>query len=425
MPFPYTTMPSPVKRSIYSLAPPDAPPVQDSGPSQLYSSAPQQTSPQVSLSQDPANGMQADLGAKLMAALQPRQVGTGRRVLAGIGGALGGPEVAEAITGKLGQQRDIANLGQQFSLAGQIAQQNRQQQLENSTLGLQQAQIGNLNSETQARLNPPIKVGTTPEETALHDLMTGNNGQPRINPDTGKPYQYLEAFNDVNVAKAGGAKSDKPGEYKPYTVPGAAAPMLATQIGSKLMDRTGKELPANAIPFEKPPEAQKPDAEDKAVNDHLAAQGLPNTPANRDQARMDLVTGKASALSDAKSAANKQQLKQSSDSALSNMQNLSKLNTDAANYAFLMNFIGTSYEGIRGARLNRAEIERAAQTRTLPDTLQNAYDLYVNKKILTPTQKNEMLQTTQALNKTYSEPDTPSSGADTTDQFAQFGGKKR
>lgn len=43
--------------------------------------------------------------------------------------------------------------------------------------------------------------GKTGEELTLHDLMTGENGQPRVNPDTGKPYSYLEAYGAVNQSK--------------------------------------------------------------------------------------------------------------------------------------------------------------------------------------------------------------------------------
>jgi hypothetical protein len=66
-----------------------------------------------------------------------------------------------------------------------------------------------------------------------------------------------------------------------------------------------------------------------------------------------------------------------------------------------MTFIGLSYEAVRGARLNRAEIERAALTRTLPDELQNAYNLYIDKKVLTPAQKSDMLRAIQAIESTY------------------------
>jgi len=62
--------------------------------------------------------------------------------------------------------------------------------------------------EAQARAealrHPPAKQGATPEETTLHDLMTGANGGPRVNPATGKPYNYLEALDAVNKTKQEG-----------------------------------------------------------------------------------------------------------------------------------------------------------------------------------------------------------------------------
>jgi hypothetical protein len=55
----------------------------------------------------------------------------------------------------------------------------------------------------------PPKTGNTPEETTIHDLMTGNGGQPRVNPATGQPYSYLEAYQAINQAKQD-TKPEKP-----------------------------------------------------------------------------------------------------------------------------------------------------------------------------------------------------------------------
>lgn len=262
---PYLPMPAPLyRKNPYSLAP-DAPPVDEGTVPQLFNTA-QPSTPQVSLSTPPtqpgtAPNMQADLGNRLMAALQPRPVSTGRRILAGLAGAVGGPEIAQAVTGRLGQQREIDQLGQEYGLAGQIAQQNRQQTLDASTLGLQRAQIGNLDSESQARLNPPIKQGLTPEETALHDLMTGNGGQPRVNPDTGKPYQYLEAFNAVNIAKTGAPKATT---YEHVTIEDPNKPgkpldaLFDPKAGSYLDVSTKQPISGPVRSFQRPPEAQKP-----------------------------------------------------------------------------------------------------------------------------------------------------------------------
>lgn len=62
-----------------------------------------------------------------------------------------------------------------------------------------QARTGLVKAQTEVARNP--KTGLTPEETTIHDLMAGENGQPRMNPETGKPYTYLEAYQAVNQAK--------------------------------------------------------------------------------------------------------------------------------------------------------------------------------------------------------------------------------
>ena len=82
------------------------------------------------------------------------------------------------------------------------------------TLGQESQERQARTEETQARTralnNPPPKEGVTGEEQTLHDLMTGgDNGGPRINPKTGKPYQYLEAYSEIQAAKSGAAQGAK------------------------------------------------------------------------------------------------------------------------------------------------------------------------------------------------------------------------
>jgi len=72
-----------------------------------------------------------------------------------------------------------------------------------------QARTAETQARTKSLLNPQPKEGQTPEETTLADLMTGNNGQPQINPDTGKPYTRLEAYRTVEAAKQGAAQGAK------------------------------------------------------------------------------------------------------------------------------------------------------------------------------------------------------------------------
>lgn len=65
----------------------------------------------------------------------------------------------------------------------------------------------------QALRQPQPKQGLTPEETTIHDLMTGENGQPRMNPETQKPFTYLEAYQATKQAgqDVKPAKEEKPG----------------------------------------------------------------------------------------------------------------------------------------------------------------------------------------------------------------------
>lgn len=64
--------------------------------------------------------------------------------------------------------------------------------------------------------NPQPKEGLTPEETTIHDLMTGENGQPRQNPETGKPYSYLEAYSAVQQAKSDTKAPPKQTDFEQY-----------------------------------------------------------------------------------------------------------------------------------------------------------------------------------------------------------------
>lgn len=61
-------------------------------------------------------------------------------------------------------------------------------------------QTGGFSTQKVGDIQKKDDVGKTPEEGTLHDLMTGENGQPRINPETKKPYTYLEAYGAVKQA---------------------------------------------------------------------------------------------------------------------------------------------------------------------------------------------------------------------------------
>lgn len=126
------------------------------------------------------------------------ELGGWKKVLGlGAGFALGSPQLVEAT---LHGQADKAERNYQGALRDWQRGQEGQER---------QARIEETQARTRSLLNPPQKEGVTPEETTLDDLMTGNNGQPQINPDTGRPYTRLEAYSKVQQAKTGAATAAK------------------------------------------------------------------------------------------------------------------------------------------------------------------------------------------------------------------------
>jgi len=101
------------------------------------------------------------------------------------------------------------DLNKQFM--GNIAERNaarrRQLDIEATRAGAEKS-----TAETRAKLEPSEETknlaeaaaagkGKTPDEVTFNDLLTGNNGQPRINPKTKQPYTPIEAFQEVSAVK--------------------------------------------------------------------------------------------------------------------------------------------------------------------------------------------------------------------------------
>lgn len=102
------------------------------------------------------------------------------------------PGIASAIPGT-----DIYNRMNERAAEGNLAQAQEREGQEK----LRTARTREAEARADALENPEEKGGKTPEEITLHDLMTGGeNGTPRINPDTKKPYTYLEAYQSVKQA---------------------------------------------------------------------------------------------------------------------------------------------------------------------------------------------------------------------------------
>lgn len=94
--------------------------------------------------------------------------------------------------------------------------------------------------------NPIAKQGLTPEENTLHDLMTGNGGQPRINPQNGQPYTYLDAYTAVAQAKA----DTKPQVQKPAHISyDSGIPVSVTGADGKVYDVNDPKLPPELKPL--------------------------------------------------------------------------------------------------------------------------------------------------------------------------------
>lgn len=133
------------------------------------------------------------------------------RTLAEIGDVAGSaffPGIVSAIPGtRLNEERAQARqLGIDKEQAG-IDSTHQQDEL-------RKAQAEEATARAEEIRNPHAKAQTfnTPEEATLHDLMTGENGQPRINPQTNKPYTYLEAFSAVKQS----AQDVKPDKAVPF-----------------------------------------------------------------------------------------------------------------------------------------------------------------------------------------------------------------
>jgi hypothetical protein len=145
---------------------------------------------------------------------------TGRKLLAILAGAAGGA-LNPAFGARLGEKiwkGPQAEKDKEFTQAeSQYGQEQKDITLQ-AGLDEKAAQTREANARAKSLENPQEKQGLTPEEQTVHDLMTGDNGKPRVNPQTGKPYSYLEAYGAVKQAaqdvKPPPKDKHSPGEVK-------------------------------------------------------------------------------------------------------------------------------------------------------------------------------------------------------------------
>lgn len=216
---------------------------------------------------------------------KPAHVSAGRRILAALVAGTTGmrdPALAAQLGRSITSGPQLEKFGedtQQYNDTlgeGQrVETQGRQEKKDEEAEKLEESEINKNDADASSKKNPPAKTGT-PQEDTLHDLMTGNNGQPRINPDTKQPYTYLEAYGTVNAAGPGAKKEGTlEQQYDDAVRKGDTA--RANQIKTELKDLGAVKT-----------EGKPPSDEEGAISDYLKANHLESTPENRLKARAAL-----------------------------------------------------------------------------------------------------------------------------------------
>ena len=180
-----------------------------------------------------------DVSGKLMAAYQAPQPGAARQLLGALF-ARKNPQLGAVISGQAQRERTIEPLQQQYGLLSNALSSSFAREKTIAEINKDRyvpARTGVFDVSTQAMV-PGSTQTATPQEQAMSNL------QSQINPDTQKLYTPSEAYQKT------------------------------LQMGQDV----------------KPDVAVKPTDEDKAISDYLSGKNLPNTPANRDQARSVLKT---------------------------------------------------------------------------------------------------------------------------------------
>jgi hypothetical protein len=222
LPIPPIGLPMPMSRPIVPQPAPTAMPAPPAMPTQAIAfpaigATPQPAAPAMTVPTLPApekSGLQrlwdktSDIQNPGIRALAK----TGTGVLTGLEavGSAAFPGIAAMISGsamntRIGNNR--ADKRAEEEQAMKVGQQKTDAETTTAEANKSKAQTDAAKEAREAAAPP--KTGNTPEETTIHDLMTGNGGQPRINPQTGQPYSYLEAYQAVNQAKQD-TKPDKP-----------------------------------------------------------------------------------------------------------------------------------------------------------------------------------------------------------------------
>jgi hypothetical protein len=270
-----------------------------------------------------------------------------------------------------------------------------------------QAQIENIQSEIENR-------GADRAKGEHWTVIPGALGPQ------GEPVQEEATTGQIRVVTTPGVTM-KEGKVTPERLEKADLVVGGKEVGGSYSPATGKYTDAQGNVIQNPqfyhkPEGEgKPSSDDKAIADYLTANHLTNTAENRNIARKFLQTQKAEIPIEARLTGDQKKKLQEFTDGRNIMRGLMKVDDPPSNYNFLMNFVGMSYKMVRGARLTKAELDKAGRTRTLPDEAQHYWDLYVDRKGLTLEQKQEMMGSVQRMLDSLQNPGPANTGAVTRD----------
>lgn len=261
-----------------------------------------------------------------------------------------------------------------------------------------QAEANKANAEAKVAGNP--KEGLTPEEVTIHDLMTGNNGQPRINPKTQQPYTYFDAYTDVMQAKA----DTKPETHAPI------GKDSATQYNARILRelKVNPKTTVDTLPPEYEVKETDTDAQAKAKLE--AAKDLVTGAAG--QQHITVSTGnQANARSDKSYQFNSTQLEKLRAPVEQRMDRMStllpniNLKSPQADSLLAPEILSVVAGGQgSGLRMNEAELSRIAGGATKWTELKtalNKWSLDPNHATFTDEQRQQMFQIAQLAAEKY------------------------
>jgi len=269
-----------------------------------------------------------------------------------------------------------------------IAEQDKEAQAEQNQA---RAELERQQAET-LRKNGGQKQGLTPEETTIHDLMTGESGTPRVNPQTGNPYSYLEAYAAVNQAKQDPQVKDKQQDIGDYLAANKLTDTPANrETARKAIAERGKQEPGSYMPL----------YDDKGhvtgawdpKSGHIVkppAEGLPGT------------TGAGVTQQTKAADANKKALDplQGVIDEIAESREFAASPSATNDYGLLMNFIGvTKPESLAKLRLNQNEVSLAKGTRSALGDLEALGKKLESGETLTADQRASMLKTMDVVEK--------------------------